>query len=273
MMELVAIVIISIIIFILVYISTGKKTKKAVVFAALAAVLSFCGQYIVGYVRNATNNKGYIDEVENTFSFEETDLSTGDEISSNMQSISDEDYSNDMTDMADNSGEYIETEYDEEDSTFITFIGESHESSDAADRVDVYDWIKDEDYDLSGRTYNGGVKITISNMFSSIDPNSGISSEIVSESHFALNTEKMEELPEEYLRFNGKFVIGKDTDGSPSTAVISIIVDGEEKYNSGEVNCYSLDIKPFDIDLSGRKEVVIKIVCQRKGNPFIIGIV
>ena len=58
-----------------------------------------------------------------------------------------------------------------------------------------------------------------------------------------------------------------------STAVISILIDGREVYNSGEVNCYSLDIPAFDVELSGKKEMVIKTVCQHKGNPLVIGMV
>ena len=55
--------------------------------------------------------------------------------------------------------------------------------------------------------------------------------------------------------------------------MISILIDGKEVYNSGEVNCYSLDIPAFDVELSGKKEMIIKTVCQHKGNPFVIGMV
>mgnify|MGYP007031308585 CR=1 FL=1 len=34
-----------------------------------------------------------------------------------------------------------------------------------------------------------------------------------------------------------------------------------------------MDIEPFDIELSGKKEMIIRIVCQHKGNPLIIGMV
>lgn len=135
-------------------------------------------------------------------------------------------------------------------------------------------WVKDEDYDIAGQTYDGGIKIIIYNMFSALDGNnSNMTNEITSEIHYALNMQAIEKLDEEDQRFVGKFVIGRDTDGSPSTAVISILLDGEEVYNSGEVNCYSLDIEPFNIVLTGKKEMVIKTVCQHRGNPFVIGVV
>ncbi len=97
--------------------------------------------------------------------------------------------------------------------------------------------------------------------------------EIVSEAHYALDTDKMEEIPEEYLRLEGKFVVEKNTNASSSTAIISILVDEEEVYNSGEINCYSTNIEPFDIGLLGKKELVIRTVCQYRGEPFVVGLV
>lgn len=100
--------------------------------------------------------------------------------------------------------------------------------------------------------------------------------EIVSEAHYALDTAKMEkisEISEEYLRLEGKFVVEKDTNANPSTAVISILVDGEEVYNSGTINCYSVNIEPFDIMLVGKKELVIRTVCQYREEPFVMRLV
>ncbi len=159
------------------------------------------------------------------------------------------------------------------DMAFIIFVGESHEPSDDTNKVEVSDWIKEEDYDLLGKTYDGGVKITISNTSFAFDSDSNISMEIVSEAHYVLDTDKMEEIPEEYLRLEGKFVVEKDTNASSSTAVISILVDGEEVYDSGTINCYSANIEPVDIMLSGKKELVIRTVCQYRGEPFVVGLV
>ena len=170
--------------------------------------------------------------------------------------------------------EESQAETEQEDVQYTTFMGESHTPTGVATNVSVTNWIENEDYDIAGQTYNGGLKITIFDMFSALDGNSsGITNEIISESHYALNAQAISKMPIEDQRFYGKFVIGKETDGSPSTAVISILLDGEEVYNSGEVNCYSLDIPPFDVELSGKKEMVIKVVCQHRGNPMIIGVV
>lgn len=156
----------------------------------------------------------------------------------------------------------------------IAFIGESHSPSDAATKVNISQWKKNEDYDLTGNTYDGGQKITIYNMFSATEGNSGKSIyKIISEIHYALNVDEINKLNEEDQHFVGKFVIDNKTDGSPTTATISILTDGEEVYNSELLNCYSLDINPFDVELQGKKEMIIKIECEQRGNPFIIGMV
>lgn len=162
----------------------------------------------------------------------------------------------------------------EEAVEYITFVAESHTPSNISTQVGIEGWRTDEDFDIAGQTYSGGLKISIYDMFSALDGNnSTISNEITSEIHYALNIEKIKELEKESQYFVGKFVICKDTDGSPSTAVISILLDDEEVYNSGEIDCFSLDIEPFNIELTDRSERVIRIVCQHKGNPLVIGMV
>lgn len=271
MIKFLVVIIISGIIFILVYFSSRGNTAKATIMAvltALAASLGFAGQYIVEFVepknQQVENNqeRWEIEDGEGNIENDNDGLSPREEEGEIKHSY--ETYESEK-----DNGEYVE------DTAFITFIGESHEPSDVANKAEVSDWIKDEDYDLNGKTYEGGVKIVIYNMFSALDGNSSNSvTQIVSESHFAIDTDKMESLPEEYKQLNGKFVIGEDTDGSPSTAIITILTDNnEEVYNSGEVNCYSLDIPSFNIPLSGKKEFIIKIVCQHSGNPFVIGMV
>lgn len=169
----------------------------------------------------------------------------------------------------------INTQKETKDHTkCITFIGESHSPSDIATKVNISQWKKNEDYDLTGNTYDGGQKITIYNMFSAMEGNSGKSIyKITSEIHYALNVDEINKLNEEDQHFVGKFVIDNKTDGSPTTATISILTDGEEVYNSELLNCYSLNINPFDVELQGKKEMIIKIECEQRGNPFIIGMV
>ena len=111
-------------------------------------------------------------------------------------------------------------------------------------------------------------------MLSSLFGNSaGTSEEIISEIHIAIDQNAISQWPEEDRVLSGKIVINAETDGSPSTATVAILVDGVEQYNSGEINCYSLDIEPFYIDINGKKEVIVRTVCVQSGNPFIFGIV
>lgn len=88
-----------------------------------------------------------------------------------------------------------------------------------------------------------------------------------------LDKKEIQKLSSGKTSFLGKFVVGNDTNGSPSTVKINIYVDGEKVYSSGQIDCFETEIKPFDIDISGKKKMVIKIVCNHRGNPFVIGIV
>ena len=336
-MKVLSIIIISIIIFVLTYMTCNdKKIKKASICSGLAAVLCFVGPYVVDLVENF-NRKEEIKGVNNRTddistkhvhqsSFEKKEnvidatctsagsyelvsyCECGEELGKDTYTteVLGHDYMSTITEPScEETGyttyicsrcrdsyvdDYVnalghdfveeicircgQTNKTNEDIEYVTFMGETHKPSDIATQVSVNGWINDEDYDIAGQTYDGGIKITIYNMFSALDGNnSSLLNEITSEIHYALNVHAIESLDKEDQRFVGKFVIGKDTDSSPSTATISILLDGEEKYNSGEINCYSLDIEPFDIELSGKKEMIIRIVCQNKGNPLIIGMV
>ncbi len=61
-----------------------------------------------------------------------------------------------------------EEEKIEEDVQAITYIGEEHTPSDFANSVGVYNWDKDNDTDIAGQKYAGGLKVSISNIFSSV---------------------------------------------------------------------------------------------------------
>ncbi len=157
---------------------------------------------------------------------------------------------------------------------YYQFAGENHTPNGPAEIVEVSTWQKDKDYAIDGTTYDGGIKVYISYMISSFFGNdAGTSKDFTSEIHLALNQDAVETLPVEKQKFSGKIVINKETEGSPSTAVVSILVDGEELYNSGEFDCYSLDIPEFSVDVSGKKEIIIKTICHQSGNPFVFGIV
>lgn len=262
-MRILVLIIISIVVYWLTYLAGGKKGRAAFC-GAMAAVIAFLGPYVVEYF---DGNKSPKQEIEGNsqFNYAKDQVNIADE-SENEQIDSE---NNEKP----NKDEHDETE-GESNAECISFMGENHEPSGAATNVNVSGWKKDSDYDIAGKTYDGGVKITIYDMFSALDGNSSnISNEITSEIYYALNSDEISKLSEDDQHFAGKFVIGKETDGSPSTAVISILIDGREVYNSGEVNCYSLDIPAFDGELSGKKEMVIKTVCQHKGNPLVIGMV
>lgn len=259
MTKTIIILMISLAIFILTYLaSKNNRAKKGFICSGLVAALAFAGSEIV---KCFEREEPIVQEIENSedkkFDYEQ-DVNVLEE-----------------KEITDTEKEQSELEKSaSQDVEYITYISETHTPSGVAEHVNVSSWIEDEDYDISGQMYDGGVKITIYDMFSALEGNrSNILTEITSEVHYALNTEAIGKLPIEEQRFVGKFVVGKDTDGSPSTAVISILLDGEEVYNSGEINCYSISIPPFDCPISKKREMVIKIVCQHKGNPLVIGMV
>lgn len=265
MVRWLVIILITILILLLTYFSDEQRNfkravKRTTLFGGIATALGFCGPYIVELfespqqkVQKSVETKEYTSD----YIIQENSTSNDDEESETSE---------DANESSESSGS--------SDIEYITFISETHDPSDFATNVGVSGWNIDEDFDIAGQSYDGGVKITIYNMFSALDGNSSsISNQITSEIHYALNTSEIEKLPKEEQRFAGKFVVGKETNGSPSTAVISILVDGEEKYNSGEINCYSLDIPHFNIELTGKREMIIRTVCQHKGNPLIIGMV
>lgn len=276
MMRILVIIVISIFISWLTYLASGEKGKAAI-FGAIAATLGFLGPYIVGYFDSGqtiqqeleeSSQADYTEDQKNIVKFETEQIDSENDEESNKDENETKSSETESSKTESSEGE------DESNVEYITFMGENHEPSGVSTNVNISGWEKNSDYDIAGKTYDGGVKITIYDMFSALDGNgSDILNEITSEIHYALNSDEISKLSEDDQRFVGKFVIGKETDGSPSTAVISIFVDGEEVYNSGEVNCYSLDIPAFDVALAGKKEMVIKTVCQHKGNPFVIGMV
>lgn len=258
MVRWLVIIVITILIFLLTYYNGEERNlKRAALLSSIVAALSFCGSYLVELfetppqeVQKLVETKEYISD------YVIRENSTSDDVEESENS-------KDTNESSGSSGVDC-----------ITFISETHDPSDFATNVGVSEWNTDEDFDIAGQSYDGGVKITIYNTFSALDGNgSTISNQITSEIHYALNKNEIEKLAKEEQRFVGKFVVGKETAGSPSTAVISILLDGNEVYNSGEINCYSLDILPFDIELTGKREMVIRTICQHKGNPLVIGMV
>lgn len=154
--------------------------------------------------------------------------------------------------------------------TYITYMGEQHTPSDVANNVYVSNWKLNEDFDIAGQTYDGGIKISVSNTFAMLG---GGVKHIVSETHYALNKQALDKASAYERRYIGKFVVGKEMSSSPSMAVISILLDGAEVYKTETINCFILDIPPFDVDLTGHREMIVKIDCQQSGDPFVIGMV
>lgn len=232
-------------------------SKKYRVIAAMVVALGFLGPYIVEYADN--------EPYENVAKVPKPNKKT--------KNPATEEPTTEKSTTEKSTAEELEAIKDSSEEA-INFIGENHTPTGAAVNVSIETWEKGEDYAIDGSTYNGGEKYSLSYMFSALEGNdSNISERIVSKIHYGLNKKVIKNLPRKDQYFEGKFVIGVESKGSPSKAKISILVDGKERYNSGWVNGYSLNIKPFRVDCKNKSELIIKIDCKAKGNPLVIGMV
>ena len=248
--------------------SENKKNMKAIVAACIVAVLSFSGQTIIDSFSIETDEKN--DDSEEDQTVEEKNNKNENKENENKSVV--ENNTETIVDAEESDKGNDSQEIRNRD--IVQFLGEKHEPSDTANQVSVTQWEPNVDQDISGKTYSGGLKISISNIFAALEGNTGnTEKEIISEMHYAFNEESVQTLSEDERYFIGKFVIAKDVNGSSSTVVISILLDGDEVYNSGEVNAYSVDIPPFKVNFSDKKELVIRTVCKKKGTPFVYGMV
>jgi len=165
-----------------------------------------------------------------------------------------------------------ETRDTDEKRVLLSFIGEKHDPHDIINDVSVVAWDPEIDEDIAGRKYFGGIKISFSNILAALDPGGGVSEEFVSEVHFAV-TELAKNANVDEGMYRATFVVHKDSMNGASTASASVIVDGDEVYHTGEITCVSLNLEPFEIDLRGKTEVVIKTNCHQTGNTFVLGMV
>ena len=155
--------------------------------------------------------------------------------------------------------------YVEEKSKNSIICEEQHTPNDGVNSVSVIQW-SDTDLDINGKGYSGGLKIKMSNMFSSMGSglNNSISSNII------IKDEKGLPLTD---RFEGCFVVDQSMFGSKSYGTISIFVNGEERYSTGRIDALTTEVFPFDVDIDGVNSVMIKTEAVIKNGDFTYGIV
>ena len=157
----------------------------------------------------------------------------------------------------------------------FTVASELHKPNSSYDpNVSVSTWEEGTDYSVDGKTYKEGIKLRFDNWMSGLMGNgTDFAENVESNLYIAVNQDALLKLPEEERYWDGHFVIGGETSGSPTTATISIFVDGKELYQSGEITSASTDIEPFHIAATGVEQILIQTNAKVSGNDFIIGII
>lgn len=138
--------------------------------------------------------------------------------------------------------------------------------------VIVGTWNKDVDYAVDGKTYGDGIKLTIGNWMSGLMGNGNdFREKVTSNMYINVNQDMLANLEPDKKYFDGWFVVHRDTNGSTTTANISIYADDVLVYQSGDINAASIKIPPFKISVDGVEQIRVETVAQSSGNDFIIG--
>lgn len=156
----------------------------------------------------------------------------------------------------------------------FTALNELHTPNGSYDpKVNVTTWNEDTDYSIDGKTFENGLKITFDNWMSGLMGNGeDFATNVESKLFFSVNQEALEKQSADKRYFDGYFVIGRDTNGSPTTAKITILADDKVVYKSNTITSTSTNIPKFHIPASGVKQIVIKTNARVCGNNFVLGI-
>ncbi len=157
----------------------------------------------------------------------------------------------------------------------FAFASELHTPNGSYDpNVHVTAWEEGTDYSITGKTFENGFKLSFENWMSQLMGNGrDFAEDVESNIYIAVNQDVLSKRPKKERYFDGQFVIGRDTNGSTTTAAVSIYADGKEVYQSGEITAASTRIPPFHIPVTDVEEILIKTNANVCGNTFVIGII
>lgn len=140
------------------------------------------------------------------------------------------------------------------------------------DFVSVYcpNWDIDSDYGIDGNRYSGGIKVTISYLFTALG--SSISEDISSRISFPISNELKESTPMEERLFTGSFILHESMYGSKSTATVKIVVNNEIVFST-ELNSDVTEAAKFEINFGDADSIIIETDATLRGSDFVFGIV
>ena len=144
-------------------------------------------------------------------------------------------------------------------------VSEYHQPDDVATMVSLPEWNVDEDMGIDGKRYGGGIKVTISDMFIGMGSNG--SKDVVSRITVPLDGNYDETI------FSGVFILDQSMYGSNSTGVITILINNEEVFTTGEIGGDTVTAFPFSVDFGDADSIIILTEAHLSGSDFVYGFV
>lgn len=144
-------------------------------------------------------------------------------------------------------------------------VSETHQPNDVATIVSLPEWNTDEDMGIDGKRYGGGIKVSISDMFISMGANG--SKDVISRITVPLDGNYDETI------FRGVFVLDQSMYGVESTGVISILINNEQVFTTGEIGGNTLNAIPFEVDFGDADSLIILTEAHLSGSDFVYGFV
>lgn len=144
-------------------------------------------------------------------------------------------------------------------------VSEVHQPKDVATIVSLPEWNVEEDMGIDGKRYGGGIKVSISDMFIGMGSNG--SKDVTSRITVPLDGDYDETV------FEGVFVLDQSMYGTKSTGTISILVNNEEVFTTGEIGGNTLEAFPFNVDFGDADSLIILTEVHLAGSDFVYGFV
>lgn len=144
-------------------------------------------------------------------------------------------------------------------------VSEVHQPDDVATIVSLPEWIIDEDMGIDGKRYGGGIKVSISDLFIGMGSNG--SKDVTSRITVPLDGNYDKTI------FEGVFVLDQSMYGTESTGTISIWINNEEVFTTGEIGGDTLNAFPFAVDFGDADSLIVMTEAHLVGSDFVYGFV
>lgn len=145
------------------------------------------------------------------------------------------------------------------------YASEVHQPNDRATNVLFEEWNTDEDMGIDGKRYGGGIKVSISDMF--IEMGSNGSKDVTSWITVPLDDDYDETV------FEGVFVLDQSMYRAESTGTISILVNNEEVFTTGEIDSNTLEAFPVNFNFGDVDSFIILTEAHLAGSDFSYGFI